>query len=232
MGLPKIELPLFELEIPSTKAKFKYRPFTVKEEKILLIAQESGELSQIVLAVKQIIQNCVYGIDVEKLAVFDLEYILLNLRIKSVNNAAKFNITDPDTDETVELELDLENIKILKKEESTPNVYISDESYLVMRYPSINEVLLLQKEESGESDIIDIMVSCIDNIVNGEEVFKTEDFTQQEMYDFLESLPSTVIGDIENFFSNMPSLRHEIKYKNSEGNEKTFVIEGLNSFFL
>lgn len=232
MGLPKIELPLFEVEIPSTKQKVKYRPFTVKEEKILLIAQESGELSQIVLAVKQIIQNCVYDIDVEKLAVFDLEYILLNLRIKSVNNAAKFNVTDPDTDETVELELDLENIKILKKEEITPNVYISDESYLVMRYPSINEVLLLQKEESGEKDIIDIMVSCIDNIVNGEEVFKTEDFTQQEMYDFLESLPSTVIGDIENFFSNMPSLRHEIKYKNSEGNEKTFVIEGLNSFFL
>ena len=231
MSLPKIELPLFELELPSTKQKLKYRPFTVKEEKILLIAQESQELEQTILAVKQIVSNCFSEVDVEKLALFDLEYLLLALRIKSVSNEVKFTIKDPDTEKNVELEINLESVKLIEKEDHDTKIHINDESFLVMRYPTVNEILILQKDNTAEM-LMDIMISCIDNIVSGDEVYKSEDFTKEQMVEFLDTLPSTTIKDLEHFFNTMPTMRHEMKYVNENGDEKTFVVEGLDSFFL
>jgi len=231
MSLPKIELPLFELELPSTKQKLKYRPFTVKEEKILLIAQESQELEQTILAVKQIVGNCFSDIDVDKLALFDLEYLLLALRIKSVSNEVKFTIKDPDTEKNVELEINLENVKLIENENHDTKIHINDESFLMMRYPTVNEILILQKDNTAEM-LMDIMISCIDNVVSGDEVYKSEDFTKEQMIEFLDTLPSTTIKDLENFFNTMPTMRHEMKYVNENGDEKTFVVEGLDSFFL
>ena len=232
MALPKIELPLFELEIPSTKEKVKYRPFTVKEEKILLIAQESGEMSQVILAVKQIVNNCVQGVDVDELALFDLEYILLSLRVKSVSNQVKFSVTDPDTQKRVELELDLENVKLHEKEGHDKKIVINNDSYLLMKYPTVNQVMLLQNQKQSSELLMDTMIACIDKIISGDEIYHTKEFTKEQLIEFLDTLPSSTVKDLEDFFKTMPSMRHEIAYKNEKGEDKTFVIEGLQSFFL
>lgn len=232
MGLPKIDLPLFELKVPSTKQIVKYRPFTVKEEKILLIAQESAELDQVVLAIKQIINNCFPDVDIDKLAIFDLEYMLLALRIKSVSNNVSFTIKDPDTESNVELELDLEKIKVIENEEHSNQIDVSEDTFLLMRYPSVNELISLQSQNKETESVMEIMIACIEKIVSGEEVFLTQDFSKEQLVEFLDSLPSSTIQQLEKFFSTMPYLRHEIEYVNKEGNKKTFVLEGLNSFFL
>ena len=183
MSLPKISLPLFELKIPSSGEKIKYRPFTVKEEKILLIAQESKEIEQIILSIKQIINNCVENIDVEKLAMFDLEYILINIRAKSVNNMLTFAILDPDTEERVELELDIESIELKKDPKHTNKIKFDGDGIILMRYPAINEVKLFTENRGNSSKIFEIMVSCIEKIVVGEEVYNTSDFSSKELED-------------------------------------------------
>lgn len=232
MSLPKIDLPLFELVIPSTNKKVTYRPFTVKEEKILLIAQESNDIEQGVNSIKQIINNCVNDIDVDSLALFDLEYILLALRIKSVNNTVTFSVTDPDTKSPVELTLDLENIKLTIDENHSPKVIVNDSTFMMMRYPSVNELFLLQEQKDLGGSLIQVLASCIESIVSGDEVFKTSDFTLEQIEEFLDTLPSSAIKDIEKFFDTMPVMRHTIPYTNSNGDEKQFIIEGINTFFI
>ena len=232
MSLPKIELPLFELTIPSTKKKVKYRPFTVKEEKILLIAQESKDVDQGIIAIKQIINNCVEDIDVEKLALFDLEYILIALRIKSVNNNVTFTVTDPDTNEAVELEVDLENIELSQNEDHSNKIHINDDTFMIMRYPSVNELFLLKDQESMGQSLMEILTSCIEQIVAGDEVYQTEDFTREQVSDFIDTLPGDAIRGIESFFDSMPVMKHSIPYTNKNGDEKQFVIEGINTFFI
>ncbi len=141
MALPKIDLPIFDLTLPSTGEKIKYRPFTVKEEKILLVAQEAADPRQEMLAAKQIINNCLIDGNIEDLAMFDAEYILINLRGKSVENTAAFTIKDPDTEEEVQLELDIDAIKIKKNDEHTNKIRINDEYVLFLKYPKINEFI-------------------------------------------------------------------------------------------
>lgn len=232
MSLPKISLPLFELKIPSSGEKIKYRPFTVKEEKILLIAQESKEIDQIILSIKQIINNCVENIDVEKLAMFDLEYILINIRAKSVNNMLTFAILDPDTEERVELELDIESIELKKDPKHTNKIKFENDGLIVMRYPAINEVKLFTENRGNSSKIFEIMVSCIEKIVLGEEVYNTSDFSPKELEEWIDDLDSKVIKELEEFFDTIPTLRYEKTYTNKDGDEKTFVVEGMETFFI
>jgi len=233
MGLPRIDLPLFELTIPSTNKKVKFRPFTVKEEKILLIAQESNDSKQIVLAIKQILNNCLQGIDVNTLATFDLQYILLNIRAKSVNNEVTFNIKDPDTNETVELVIDINDIEIKRSPEHNKVIKITDTIALQMRYPTIEYIEDLDSEEGKSTDdLYKIMVECIESVVDGDQVYKLKDFTQQEVTDFLDSLTADVAMRIKKFFDTMPVMRYEKKYKNKNGVEKTFVAEGMETFFI
>lgn len=233
MGLPRIDLPLFELTIPSTNKKVKFRPFTVKEEKILLIAQESNDSKQIVLAIKQILNNCLQGIDVNTLATFDLQYILLNIRAKSVNNEVTFNIKDPDTNETVELVIDINDIEIKRSPEHNKVIKITDTIALQMRYPTIEYIEDLDSEEGKSADdLYKIMVECIESVVDGDQVYKLKDFTQQEVTDFLDSLTADVAMRIKKFFDTMPVMRYEKKYKNKNGVEKTFVAEGMETFFI
>lgn len=232
MGLPKIDLPLFDIEIPSTGKKVKYRPFTVKEEKILLIAQESKDLDQIILAIKQIINNCVGSIDVDKLAMFDLEYLLINIRGKSVNNEIQFTITDPETKERVDLTVDINDIKITKHDNHTNLIKISDDLHLKMRYPTINELSTIIKSKNDFEDLFKIMIDCIENVVEGDSLLNLKDFTDEEVSEFVNSFTSNHIDQIKNFFETIPTLRYEAKYKNSNGDDKMFVIEGMETFFI
>lgn len=233
MGLPRIDLPLFELTIPSTNKKVKFRPFTVKEEKILLIAQESNDSKQIVLAIKQILNNCLQGVDVNTLATFDLQYILLNIRAKSVNNEVTFNIKDPETNETIELVIDINDIEIKRSPDHTKIIKITDTIALQMRYPTIEYIEDLDdQEEKSADDLYKIMVECIESVVDGDQVYKLKDFSDSEVTEFLDSLTADVAMKIKKFFDTMPVMRYEKKYKNKNGVEKTFVAEGMETFFI
>lgn len=233
MALPKIDLPIYEMKLPSTGEKVKYRPFTVKEEKILLTSQESNDVNQIVLSIKQIINNCLIGKNVDDLAVFDIEYILLTLRSRSVDNIVKFSITDPDTEEKVDIELDLSKVKIQKDESHTNKIKLSDEYFLYMRYPTIDEFLILLSDDKSSSEKnYDVMLSCMDKLVSKEDVYKFSDFTKEEVTEFVDSLQTEHTKKIKDFFDTLPKIRHEIPYKNKEGKNKTFVIQGTQTFFI
>lgn len=236
MGLPKIDQPLFELTIPSTEKKITFRPFTVKEEKILLIARESEEMAQVVLAVKQIINNCCPDLDVETLAVFDLEYLMLQLRAKSVNNEIKFTITDPDTEEKVDLRVDVDDIEITRNPDHTKKVALNDQYFMMMRYPSINELSNLQGlagNEPAESVLFDTMISCIETLVDEQtdEVYNFAEFTAEEIEEFVSQFSSATVQQLQNFFATAPKMKYSAPYKDNTGKDKTFNMEGLDTFF-
>lgn len=233
MALPKIDLPIFELELPSTKKKVKYRPFTVKEEKVLLVAQEAGDAEQELLASRQVVNNCLIDVDVDELAMFDLEYILLVLRSRSVDNSVAFSVKDPDTDEVVNLELDLETVTITKNKDHTNQIRVNDDYVLFLKYPTINEFAQIVKMDPKDPLVnYFIMVSCLDKIASNDEVHHFKDYEQADIDAFMDNMTGDVISQVQKFFTTMPKLRHDIKYKNKNGDEKTFVIEGMRSFFL
>lgn len=233
MSLPKIDLPLFELTIPSSGKKVKYRPFTVKEERILLIAQETKDLDQIILAIKQIINNCVQNVNVDDMPMFDLEYIIINIRAKSVNNILEFSIIDNETQETIKLNLDIDSITLKIDERHKKKIVINDEYTMIMKYPSIDTIKNLSNSDEKQS-VFNMMINSIDMLVSndGDKIYKFSDFTQNEIIEFVESLNSKVIDDIKLFFETIPVLKVNIPYKNKNGENKNFVLEGLNSFFL
>ena len=232
MALPKIDLPIFELDLPSTGEKVKYRPFTVKEEKILLVAQESKDPTQEILASKQIVNNCLVDRDVSELAMFDLEYILLILRSRSVDNNIGFNIKDPDTEENVKLKLDLEKVSLTRFDGHSNEIIVNDEYTLYLRYPTIDEFIKIV-----ETDVNDpllnylLMVSCLEKLASEDEVHYFKEYSPEDVDAFMENLDGNVIKQIQKFFETMPKLRHEMNYKNKNGDDKTFVIEGMRSFF-
>ena len=233
MGLPKIDLPIFELELPSTGEKIKYRAFTVKEEKILLIAGEQNDVVVELMAVKQVVNNCLMEIEVSDIAMFDLEYILLLLRSKSVDNIIEFTITDPDTNKPVKVELDIDNVTLTKPDDDIKTVRINDEYVLLLKYPSIDEYAKIVTMEITDPLINYIlMVSCLDTIASEDEVHKFKNYTEEEIHTFVDGLSAEVIAGIQKFFENIPRLRHEMKYVNQDGDEKTFVVEGMRSFFI
>lgn len=233
MALPKIDLPIYELTLPSTKEKIKYRPFTVKEEKILLVAQESDDAEQEVLAAKQVVNNCLIDKDVTELAMFDLEYVLLILRSRSVDNTINFAITDPDTDEVVQLEANIEDITLTVENDHSNEVKINDDFVLYLKYPTIDEfVRIVQSDPNDPLINYTILISCLDKVASEDEAYSFKDYSQDEIDQFMDNVSGSVIRQIQTFFETMPKLRHEMKYKNKEGNEKTFVIEGMKSFFI
>lgn len=235
MGLPKLNQPLFEIEIPSTAKKVKYRPFTVKEEKIMLIAQETKDLDQITLAIKQVLTNCIVDkINIDDLAVFDLEYLLINVRAQSVNNEFNFKIKDPSTDEDIELSIDIKDIKVKFDENHTNKVKLDENSVLIMKYPKagqLKKIISVSQNNSAE-ELFDVMTSCFDMLAVGEEIYKFSEYTQDEINEFTEDLSSSNIQEVKKFFDTMPSMYYEKKYKNSKGEEKTFVVRGTETFFI
>ena len=234
MGLPKIDLPLFETQLVSVKNKIKFRPFTVKEEKILLIAQEADEIDQVILAIKQIVGNCCEeSLNVDDLPMFDLEYLLMQIRAKSVNNVITFTITDPDTDKPVEIELDIDDIKLRESEEHSKEIVIDDDKYLIMKYPRIAQVSSFSNTDNSQTqNVFDVMSECIETVVDGDTTYDLKDFEDKEVVEFIDSFSSETVNGIKKFFETIPVLSAEAKYLNTEGKEKTVVLEGMETFFI
>jgi hypothetical protein len=231
--LPKIDLPISEIELPSTGEKVKFRSFTVKEEKILLIAQESDDPEQEILAMKQIIGNCLIDADVNKFAMFDLEYILLAIRSRSVDNAMNFTIKDPDTNELVDLEIDIANISLVRDEKHKTKIKINDSYTLTLKYPTIDEFTqIIQMNPNDPLVNYFIMITCLDKLYSEDEVFDLTEYTNDEIDEFMDGMSGDVMKGIKDFFETMPKVRHEMKYKNKNGKDKTFVIEGMRTFFI
>ena len=232
MALPKIDLPIFELTLPSSGEKIKYRQYTVKEEKILLVAQESKSAAQEIIAIKQVVNNCLIDKDISDLAMFELEYIYLILRSKSVDNNISFGIVDPDTEERVELVLDLDAIQVTRDETHTNKIKINDDYVLFLKYPNVDTFMkILEMSPADPLVSYFIMVNCLDRIASDDEVFHFKDYTDEDIEAFMEGLSGEIISSIQKFFETMPKLRHEIKYTNKNGVEKTFVVEGMRTFF-
>ena len=234
MTLPTINVPTYELEIPSNKEKLTYRPFLVKEEKILLLAMEQDDEDTMIAAVKQIIVNCTYEkIEVENLALFDLEYIFLRIRAKSVGEVAKLQLLCEDDGKTyAEVEVNLDEVQVTFPEGHSNNVVISEEVSLIMEYPQFN-IMGLKEGDSSTKYVFNIIKQSIAQIIDGETIHERVDFTEKELDAFLESLTSEHFRKVQNFFETMPKLSLEVKFKNPKTKKQNKVaLEGLNSFFV
>ena len=233
MGLPKIDLPIYEITLPSTGKTIKYRPFTVKEEKVLLVAQEADDPMQELLAAKQVVNNCLFDVDVNTFAMFDLEFLILNLRSKSVSNETKFGLKDPDTLETIELVMDLSTVSLETDETHTNKIKINEEFSLFLKYPTIDEYIKIRDRDEDDPLLnYFILTSCLDKVASDDEVHAFKDYSAKEVDDFMEGISSDIVRGIQTFFETMPRLRHTLKYTNKDGVDKTFAVEGMNSFFI
>ena len=238
MPLPKIATPTYQLELPSTGKTVTYRPFLVKEEKVLVIALESEDNKQITNAIKAVLKSCVLtkGIKVETLPTFDIEYLFLHIRGKSVGEELDVTLICPDDGETeVSVQIDLDDIQIQKNDEHTNQVKLDNSLMMELRYPSLDQFIKSNFDFDDKNQMdqsFALIASCIDKIYSEDEVWATADCTKKEMNDFLESMNSSQFKEIEKFFETMPKLKHEIKVTNPKtGVESDVVLEGLASFF-
>ena len=238
MPLPTISTPTYELTLPSSNRKIKYRPFLVKEEKILILAMESQDTKQIARSVKDVIAKCILtkGIRVEKLSTFDIEYLFLNIRGKSVGEQIEVMVTCPDDGKTqVPMSINIDSIKIQKDKKHSTDITLDDTYTLRMKYPSLNEFIknnFGSVENMGVDDTFDLIASCIDQVYSDEESWTSDECTKKELSDFVESLNSSQFKLVENFFLTMPKLSHKIKVTNPNTKvESDVTIEGLQSFF-
>ena len=239
MPLPKINTPTYELELPSTGKKIKYRPFLVREEKILLMALESEDMKQISSGIVQILNDCIItrGVKVQTLATFDIEYLFLNVRAKSVGETVEVNITCPDDGETtVEMEIEIDSIKVQKNKDHKNIIKLDDTYSMKLKYPSFDQFIDSNFEVGdGVSDVnqsLDMITSCIDMVYDKEESWSAADCSKKELTEFVDQLNSKQFKQIESFFTTMPKLSHTIVVNNpNTGVESEVVLEGLASFF-
>ena len=238
MPLPKIATPTYELELPSTGETVQFRPFLVKEEKLLVIALESEDTKQITTAIKTVIKNCILtkNIKVEILPTFDIEYLFLNIRGKSVGEQIEVNIICPDDEVTqVLVKIDIDSIQVQKNEEHTNQIRVDKNIMMEMKYPSLDQFIKSNFDFTNENAMeqsFDLIASCISKIYTEEEVWAASDVTKKELSDFLDQMNSNQFKQIESFFETMPKLSHKIKVKNPDTNvESEVVLEGLASFF-
>lgn len=242
MPLPKINTPTYDLTLPSTGKKIKYRPFLVREEKILIMALETEDMAQITNAVIEILDECILtkGISVTKLATFDIEYLFLNVRSKSVGETVEVNVTCPDDGKTsVQMEINIDSIKVQKVRGHKNIIKLDDQYSMKLKYPSMTEFVESNFEsgnDGGEGSDIDkslsMITSCIEMIYDNEESWDASDSSQQELEEFIEQLNSKQFKSIEKFFETMPKLSHKVKVTNPKtGVESQVVLEGLASFF-
>jgi len=238
MPLPKIATPTYELELPSTGETIKYRPFLVKEEKLLVLALESEDTKQITNAIKAVLKSCIQtkGIKIETLPTFDIEYLFLNIRGKSVGEEIEVNVICPDDEETqVPVSINIDDIQIEVTDDHDNKIKLDDNLMMEMKYPSLEEFIKNNfdfKETNQMDQSFALIGSCIDKIYNEDEVWATADCTKKEVNEFLEQMNSSQFKDIENFFETMPKLSHTITVINPKTKVKSdVVLEGLASFF-
>tara|TARA_B100001094_G_scaffold212422_1_gene206372 strand:- start:15 stop:734 length:720 start_codon:yes stop_codon:yes gene_type:complete len=239
MPLPKISTPSYELVIPSNKKKVKFRPFLVKEEKILIMAMESQDSTQIANAIKDVLSACILtrGVKVNTLSTFDIEYLFLNIRGKSVGEEVEVMVTCPDDGETqVPTTINLDDIQVQVNDKHSPDIKLDSEYTLRMKYPSMDEFVKTNFNVDGSVNVDDtfkLIASCVDQVYSEDESWASADCTKKELTDFVESLNSKQFKDIEKFFDTMPKLSHTVKVTNPKTKkENKIVLEGLQSFFV
>ena len=239
MPLPKISTPTYELELPSSGKKVKYRPFLVKEEKVLIIALESQDTKQITNAIKQVLKDCVStrGIKIEELPTFDIEYLFLNVRGKSVGEAIELVVTCYDDGEGTQVPVTVytDEVQVQKNPEHNQDIKLDDSLVLRIKYPSLEQFVKnnFNFDEGSQVDqSFDLIAGCVDKVYNADEAWTSEDFTKKEINDFLGSMNSAQFKQIESFFTTMPKLSHDIEVVNPKTKKKsTVTLEGLASFF-
>lgn len=233
MPLPKIDKPLFEMNVPSQKKKVTFRPFLVKEEKILLVAQQSDDERDIVRALKQILKNCIQesDFDVDSLTTFDLEYMFLKLRAKSVSNIVKLQYQDNEDEKIYDFEVDLDTIEVQFDPNHTNKIQITDNIGMIMKYPSVN-IVNDAPEDGDPVQIMDHLIrSCIDKIYDAENVYDVKDYESKEVEEFLNDMPIDAYERVREFFDTLPKMYHELTYTNANGNERKIELSGLRDFF-
>lgn len=233
MSLPKITHPIFTIEIPSMKTKVRFRPFLVKEEKILLMAQASGNIKEIILSLKQVINNCALDeIDIDELTTFDLEYVFVRLRAHSVNNIIELSYVDQEDGKKYDFEVDLNKVELVVNPLHTNKIKITDEIGLVLKYPKPKVT-----DEAGdvetELDLFFVMMKeCIDYIYDDSKKYMAKDYTKEELDEFLSTLDVSTFKEIQNFFTTLPKLYYKIEYTNELGNHREIELQSLNDFFM
>ena len=238
MPLPTIATPTYELELPSSEKKIKYRPFLVKEEKLLVLALESEDTKEISNAIKAVLKNCIQtrGVKVEQLPTFDIEFLFLHIRGKSVGEELEVSLIAPDDGVTaVPMKINIDDIKIQKEEGHDKKINLDDNLAMEMKYPSLEQFIKNNFDFNDDASIdksFEVIASCIDKIYNEDEVWTTSDCTKKELMDFLDQMNTMQFKQIEKFFETMPKLSHKVMLKNPETEvESEVVIEGLASFF-
>ena len=238
MPLPKIATPTYELELPSSGQTIQYRPFLVKEEKLLVLALEGEDVKEITTAIKNVIKSCIQtkGIKVDTLPTFDIEYLFLNIRGKSVGEDLEVKLLCPDDNETyVPVKVLIDDIKVVKSDEHTKQIKLDSNLMMEMKYPSLAEFIKNNfdfGQDASMDQSFDLIASCIDKIYNEEEVWAAADYTKKEITSFLDQMNSSQFKEIETFFETMPKLSHTVKFKNPKTKvENEVVLEGLSSFF-
>ena len=236
MALPKLNTPTYELEVPSTDEKIKYRPFLVKEEKILLMALESGKNEDIIRSIKDIVSECTFGkLDLGSLPMFDIEYIFLNIRAKSVGEISKLRVLAPDDKKTyIETEVNLTEVQVQVGDDHTNKIELTDDMGMIMTYPTIDSFNDTGIQNVNASNMLDVIASCVLQIYekNGEKVYQAKDQTKKELIEFIEQLNTKQFKKLQKFFDTMPRLKHTIKVKNPKTKKTSDVtLSGLNDFF-
>ena len=236
MALPKLNTPTYELEVPSTDEKIKYRPFLVKEEKILMIAMESKDNTQIVNAVKDIVSACTFEkIDISNMPMFDVEYIFLNIRAKSVGEVSKLRVLCPDDKKTyTNIDVDLTKVNVEIGEGHTNKIELTDDTGMIMTYPTIDSFTETGITSVSAENMIELIGSCVLQIYEdkGEKVYQGKDQTKKELTEFIESMNTAQFKKVQKFFDTMPKLKHTVKVKNPKTKKSSDVtLNGLNDFF-
>lgn len=233
MGLPIIQHPTFSLVLPSTKEKISFRPFLVKEEKILLIAQSSDDQADVVRAIKQVITNCITtpNIDVDKFTTFDLEYFFIKLRARSVQNIITLSYRDHDDGKVYDVEVNLDEVEVIEDGDVNNLVPISKDSGLKLKYPQLDIMNSVEKINDPLEFNFAIMQACIDSVYDGDNVYKTSEFTREEVQRFLDGLDVKTYQAIQKFIEAMPRLEHKVSYTNSNDKKVEIVLKTLTDFF-
>jgi hypothetical protein len=231
MALPVIKHPTYKITIPSTKKEVNIRPFTVQEEKILLMAKSSENTQDIVSAVKQVIRNCIVEpVDVDAMATFDIEYIFIKLRAKSVGEVVDLEYTDPETEDVIKFKINLDDVEVKYNPEHNNKINVFDDVGIVMRYPTLEEIEKVESSsEKGEEAAFKMLMKCIETIYDQNNVYS--DYSEKELTDFIDSLPMESMNKVKQFFDTIPSVEHEVNLKSKDGKTKKITLKGITSFF-
>ena len=230
MALPKIKHPTYKVVIPTTQKTVTFRPYTVLEEKLLMMARSSEITDDIISAIKQVLQNCIIEpIDVENLATVDIEYLFLKLRSKSVSETVDLEYTDPETKEIIKFNINLEEIEVKKTPDHNNKIMLQDNIGIVFKYPTLDDVRTVETNEDQEDAAFKVLLNCIDKIFDEDKVYS--EFTVEELEEFINSLPIESMNKMREFFDTLPVLEHTVTIKNKKGDEKVVTLKGITSFF-